>query len=329
MALTLDVWAIPPESARRGRPPGAVPGRAARAADPALHVRRRPRARPVHGQRLDARRGRPPRPPLRRLRPRRRAPRIPRPTCRRRRRATGRRPRQRQSGRRLAAEILGDAGFHDIETKVRIALDGHDRQLRSARCGTTTAGTSTCRVRTPSRPTACSAPRTRGVPSDAHTRAASQRAPTVRSADDPLAAADRGGRGGSAHGRAEAVFDAIELRSPAGLERLADAWRAHGAAAGRLLGRPGHRRARLTGARPAHHDHRGRHGFGDVRRAGCGNCIADAHVRGRRTCRRSCGVRSATRGMGGTHSDAFHYVWCNGTEFWRARDGLRGRRPRT
>ena len=37
-----------------GRPPGAVPRRAARAADPALHVRRRPRARPVHGQRLDA-----------------------------------------------------------------------------------------------------------------------------------------------------------------------------------------------------------------------------------------------------------------------------------
>ena len=39
-----------------GRSPGAVPGRAARAADPALHLRRRPRARPVHGQRLDARR---------------------------------------------------------------------------------------------------------------------------------------------------------------------------------------------------------------------------------------------------------------------------------
>ena len=31
---------------------------------------------------------------------------------------------------------------------------------------------------------------------------------------------------------------------------------------------------------------------------------------------------------GDTHSDAFHDAWCNGTEFSRARDGLRGRRPR-
>ena len=54
------------------RPPGAVPRRAARAADPPVHVRRRPRPRPVHGQRLDARRRRPARPALRRLRPRRR-----------------------------------------------------------------------------------------------------------------------------------------------------------------------------------------------------------------------------------------------------------------
>ena len=52
------------------RAPGAVPRRAARAADPALHVRRRPRARPVHGQRLGARRRGPARPALRRLRPR-------------------------------------------------------------------------------------------------------------------------------------------------------------------------------------------------------------------------------------------------------------------
>ena len=34
MAATLDVWDIPPESARRVVAPGAVPGRAARAADP-------------------------------------------------------------------------------------------------------------------------------------------------------------------------------------------------------------------------------------------------------------------------------------------------------
>ena len=35
-----------------GRPPGPVPRRAARAAHPPLHLRGRPRARPVHGQRL-------------------------------------------------------------------------------------------------------------------------------------------------------------------------------------------------------------------------------------------------------------------------------------
>ena len=53
-----------------GRSSGAVPGRAPREADRALHVRRRSRARPVHGQRLDAGRGIAPRPALRRLRPR-------------------------------------------------------------------------------------------------------------------------------------------------------------------------------------------------------------------------------------------------------------------
>ena len=38
-----------------GRSSGALPGRAARAADPPLHLRRRSRPRPVHGQRFDAR----------------------------------------------------------------------------------------------------------------------------------------------------------------------------------------------------------------------------------------------------------------------------------
>ena len=38
MALTLDIWSIPPESARRVGHPAPVPGRAARAADPAVHV---------------------------------------------------------------------------------------------------------------------------------------------------------------------------------------------------------------------------------------------------------------------------------------------------
>ena len=49
MEATTDVWEIPPESAHARRPSGAVPGRAARAADRPLHVRGRPRARPVHG----------------------------------------------------------------------------------------------------------------------------------------------------------------------------------------------------------------------------------------------------------------------------------------
>ena len=56
-----------------GRPPGAVPGRAAAVADRALHLRGRPRARPVPRIRLDARRRRPARPARRRLRHRRRA----------------------------------------------------------------------------------------------------------------------------------------------------------------------------------------------------------------------------------------------------------------
>ena len=43
--------------ARGGSASGAVPGRAARAADPALHVQGRSRARPVHGLGLDAGRG--------------------------------------------------------------------------------------------------------------------------------------------------------------------------------------------------------------------------------------------------------------------------------
>ena len=70
MALTLDVWSIPPESARRvGHPapfPVELPEQLIRlytfADDLVLD--------PVHGQRFDARGRRRPRPPLRRLRPR-------------------------------------------------------------------------------------------------------------------------------------------------------------------------------------------------------------------------------------------------------------------
>ena len=52
------------------RPSGAVPGRAARAADPVVHLRERPRPRPLHGQRVGADRRRPHRTSLRRVRPR-------------------------------------------------------------------------------------------------------------------------------------------------------------------------------------------------------------------------------------------------------------------
>ena len=91
LASTLDVWEIRPERARRVQPPGAVPGRAARAVHPALHLRRRRRARPVPRLRLHRGRRRAHRPALRGLRHRprvrrhrrgahRRRPGNPRPT---------------------------------------------------------------------------------------------------------------------------------------------------------------------------------------------------------------------------------------------------------
>ena len=95
-----------------GRSSGAVPGRAPREADRALHVRRRSRARPVHGERLDAGRGIPPRPALRRLRPRCRVRRAR--AC-----ARARRGRSRSdadafdgaSGKDVVERVLVDAGF--------------------------------------------------------------------------------------------------------------------------------------------------------------------------------------------------------------------------
>ncbi len=67
-ASTLDVWEIRPERARRVQPPGAVPGGAARAVHPALHLRRRRGARPVPRLRLHRGRRGAHRPPLRGLR---------------------------------------------------------------------------------------------------------------------------------------------------------------------------------------------------------------------------------------------------------------------
>ena len=49
MEATTDLWELPPESATRVGHPAPVPGRAARAAHPPLHLQGRRRARPVHG----------------------------------------------------------------------------------------------------------------------------------------------------------------------------------------------------------------------------------------------------------------------------------------
>ncbi len=64
----LDVWEIPPEQCPQGRASGAVPRRAPRTADPALHVSGRRRARPVPRLGVDGGGGRPHRPAVRRLR---------------------------------------------------------------------------------------------------------------------------------------------------------------------------------------------------------------------------------------------------------------------
>ena len=99
MALTLDVWDIPPESARAGAAPGPVPRRAAAAADGALHVSRRSRGRPVLRVGLDAGGGGPLRPRRRRLRPRPRLRRAgPGPAGRT--RVARPRPARRRHGRR-------------------------------------------------------------------------------------------------------------------------------------------------------------------------------------------------------------------------------------
>ena len=123
MALTLDVWSIPPESARRVGHPAPFPVELPEQLIRLYTFARRPRARPVHGQRLGARRRGPARPPLRRLRPRpgvrrdrpaaaspRRSPsrRRRRPTDRERDEAGRGRPRRRRlHGRRARREGAG------------------------------------------------------------------------------------------------------------------------------------------------------------------------------------------------------------------------------
>ena len=84
MALTLDVWDIPPESAVRVRHPAAFSRGAAAATAGALHLSRRPRRRPLCRVRVHARGGAALRARRRRLRPRPRLRRaVPRPAGRR------------------------------------------------------------------------------------------------------------------------------------------------------------------------------------------------------------------------------------------------------
>ena len=70
LSLTLDVWSVPTESAQRVGHPAPFPVELPAQLIRLLHLPRRPRARPVHGQWLDTGRGGAARSALRRLRPR-------------------------------------------------------------------------------------------------------------------------------------------------------------------------------------------------------------------------------------------------------------------
>ena len=142
-----------------GAAPGTVPGRAAGAADPALHLRGRPRARPVHGLGIDPGRRGPARPALRRLRPRPRVrrpgPRPGRGACRPRR---PRRPTAARPATALAAELIEAAGFTITHRDRKLRGTGLTVRLRRHRLPTVGRGTSTCPACSPPRATACSAP---------------------------------------------------------------------------------------------------------------------------------------------------------------------------
>ena len=108
-------------------------------------------------------------------------------------------------------------------------------------------GTSTCRARSPSTPRAA-AHRHRVEDARARARAAPQRAAAARVPH--VASAPQGQRRRASRCAPvgpTSVFDAIEMRSPTGYERLAK-YGAAGTPRGRYRasGRPGHRRGRLT-----------------------------------------------------------------------------------
>ena len=128
LAMTLDIWSIASETRDASRPSGAVSGGAARAADPSLHVPRRPRPRSVHGQWVGARRRCASRSPLRRLRPRRELRRDRPPACRRGSPAasppTAGRPARGRRRSKLAEQVIEEAGFTIHERTKRIRKTG-------------------------------------------------------------------------------------------------------------------------------------------------------------------------------------------------------------
>ena len=147
MAATLDVWDIEPESARRVSHPAPFPVGLPAAADRPLHLRERPRARSVHGLGLDARRRGASQPALRRLRPRRHVRRHRAAARARRRRARRTRPTTSSRERRhrgsttptasrrarrkegkaaqaLAEELLTDTGFKIVAKNKRLPGTG-------------------------------------------------------------------------------------------------------------------------------------------------------------------------------------------------------------
>ena len=208
------------------RAPGAVPGRAARAADPPVHVRRRPRARPVHGQRLGARRRGPARPALRRLRPRR-ALRRDRPHARRRRhRRPGRTRRRPARRRRRVGAAVGRGGAHRTPASRSTPATGRSAapvspSTSSLATSTATPGSSTWPERRRPIVAGCADPTWCGGRSVAPPRCG-------RPADVPLVVLTsrlptRPGEGDTALRAAgpDVVFDVVDLLSDEARRRLA------------------------------------------------------------------------------------------------------------
>ena len=253
--------------------PVELPG----AADRPLHVRERPRARPVHGFGLDARRRRALRPPLRRLRPRpdvrrHRAPARPRRrharTARRAARAADARsspsststraskraPRRKARPRRRSPRSCSPKPASDRRQELaRARHRRHDQLHRDRRRRRRVVLRRVGRVHEHARRAAAHRHRVEDARPRARARGRRQRAARVPHVA-PAAQGQRG-RHRAAQRRATSFFDAIEMRSDAeGYERL------------RKYAAGGHDASDLRSGRPPDDDHRGRHRPRDVRR---------------------------------------------------------------